>query len=747
MAKKKAAARKPATAKKSARKAAKKKSAPKKKRTSPRAEAPTAPVDERFEKDRQQYQQHSERTREDQARKASAGRQIKPAIEKAHQEINRKRREACRLDFKRFCETYAPGIFELKWSPAHLRVIERIETAVLKGGLFAVAMPRGSGKTALSTFAVVWAIAYGHRRSAVLLGATGPAADELMVTIKAILEGDGYPEFAQDFPEISVPCAELDGKAAKAVGQRYGKKRSRIRWEADTVILPQVEDSPSRVSGIRTRGLGSHMRGMYHMADGKWIRPDLFLLDDPQPDDSASSEVEVKKRLKTIEKGLRGLVGPGKRMSGIMPCTVIEPDDVADKVLSGMPGWAAERIPMMLQFDGIPPETADLWEELREIYAQEMNSEAYPRTNAYYRKHRKKLDKGLKHYWPERVEDGFVSAIQHAMCWYMTRPESFWSECQQQPLGNDDPDADLLSVDEITLKQHNAREAVVPNDADVLVSFIDVQHSLLFYVVMAFNRSSFTGYVVEYGAWPRQRTRNFHMSQARPKLADDYKGRRKARLSLENVIRLGIKDCVEYLFAKAYRNEKKQLVSMDRLAIDCSDGNLSNRLREIIEEMDNPRVFAAFGRKDELTGKEQRRDKAGDRWRARDDEKFNIRKITYQPNHWKSFAHKRLATDSGEKGSVSLFYEKSGEEYRHKTFAEHLRSEKRKTKYVRTSDGEEKIQEWHQPPGCQNHWFDGFVGCHVLAAHEGCQLWSRPIKEKGKAKLKLSEMQKRRNAA
>ena len=56
------------------------------------------------------------------------------------------RRESCRMDFRLFCETYFHDSFSLKWSDDHLKCISKIEQCVLVGGLFALAMPRGSGK-------------------------------------------------------------------------------------------------------------------------------------------------------------------------------------------------------------------------------------------------------------------------------------------------------------------------------------------------------------------------------------------------------------------------------------------------------------------------------------------------------------------------------------------------------------------------------------------------------------------------
>ena len=68
---------------------------------------------------------------------ALAGRDIGDLPEVENPEL----KEMCRNDFKLFCESYFPGNFTLAWSDDHLKVINRIETAVLRGGLFALGMP------------------------------------------------------------------------------------------------------------------------------------------------------------------------------------------------------------------------------------------------------------------------------------------------------------------------------------------------------------------------------------------------------------------------------------------------------------------------------------------------------------------------------------------------------------------------------------------------------------------------------
>jgi phage terminase large subunit GpA-like protein len=59
-----------------------------------------------------------------------------------------------------FCESYFPLTIHLDWSPDHLKVIGKIEQAVLHGGLFALAMPRGSGKSSIAETACVWHVLY-----------------------------------------------------------------------------------------------------------------------------------------------------------------------------------------------------------------------------------------------------------------------------------------------------------------------------------------------------------------------------------------------------------------------------------------------------------------------------------------------------------------------------------------------------------------------------------------------------------
>ncbi|MCX7700079.1 MAG: hypothetical protein N2039_04320, partial [Gemmataceae bacterium] len=120
-------------------------------------------------------------------------------------------------DFRFFCEAYFPRTFHLAWSPDHLKVIARIEQAVLHGGLFALAMPRGSGKTCIAECACLWAVLYGHREFVYLIGSDEGHAMDMLDAIKMELEGNDL--LLEDFPEVVYPIQCLDGIANRCAGQ------------------------------------------------------------------------------------------------------------------------------------------------------------------------------------------------------------------------------------------------------------------------------------------------------------------------------------------------------------------------------------------------------------------------------------------------------------------------------------------------------------------------------------------------
>lgn len=103
---------------------------------------------------------------------------------------NPERRAPEAASFQFFCDTYFPLTFHLVWSPDQLKVMAKIEEAMLHGGLFTLAMPRGSGKTTIAEIACLWAVVFGHWEFVALIGASEFHAEEMLDSVEMELDGN-----------------------------------------------------------------------------------------------------------------------------------------------------------------------------------------------------------------------------------------------------------------------------------------------------------------------------------------------------------------------------------------------------------------------------------------------------------------------------------------------------------------------------------------------------------------------------
>ena len=278
--------------------------------------------------------------------------------------IDSERKQKAQRDFCFFCEAYFPQTFHLAWSPDHLKVIAKIEEAVLHGGLFAMAMPRGAGKTSIAECACLWAVLYGHRQFVCLIGSDEGHALDMLDSLKTELDGNEL--LLDDFPEAVYPITQLEGIAHRANGQLYQGQRIHIGWTAREIVLPTIPDSQASGAIIKVAGITGRIRGMkFKRPDGKTVRPSLAVLDDPQTDESARSPSQCANRESILAGAVLGLAGPDKKISGIMPCTVIRPGDMADRILDRdkHPQWQGERTKMVYSF----PKNEKLWAEYAQI--------------------------------------------------------------------------------------------------------------------------------------------------------------------------------------------------------------------------------------------------------------------------------------------------------------------------------------------------------------------------------------------
>ncbi len=665
---------------------------------------------------------------------ALAGRDIGelPAV------VNPQRKAECEGNFRLFCESYFPDTYALAWSPDHLKAIEKIETAVLRGGLFALAMARGSGKSSLAETAAIWSMLYGHREFVTLIGATESAALEMLESIKTELDVNELLQ--EDFPEVTYPISQLDGIANRCAGQLYKGERTRITWTSNEIVLPTIAGSKASGIVVRVAGITGRIRGMkFKRSDGRSVRPSLVIIDDPQTSESAGSLEQTRKRVRVLAGDILGLAGPGQKISGIMPCTIIRPGDMADIILNRNthPDWNGEKTRMVYKF----PVNMKLWEEYAEIRAEALRTDGnFEKATNFYLANRRAMDAGAEVSWEARYNHDEVSALQHAMNLKFQDETAFQSEYQNDPLPDDMDDDTLLSVDEICAKVNGLSKGKVPLKCDRLTLFIDVQKALLFYVVIAWAEN-FTGSVIEYGSWPDQHRRQFSLADANPTIQTVF-----PKAGFEGGLYAALTELTEDCLGREWEREDGAMLKIERALVDANWGQSTDIVYEFCRRsayagiiMPSHGRYVGASSKPMTEYRKQPGDRLGFNWMIPNVAgKRAIRHVIYDTNYWKSFIHARLAVSVGDNGSLTLYGRLPGI---HQLLAEHLTAEYR----VKTQGRGRTVDEWKlKPSASDNHWLDCIAGCAVCASMLGCSMpeIGTAVKRKGTAWGRLSDIQR-----
>lgn len=647
------------------------------------------------------------------------------------------RRARAAKDFRYFCETYFGQTFHLKWSDDHLKVIAKIEQAVLEGGLFAMAMPRGSGKTSLCEVACLWALLYGHREFVALIGSDEEHAAGMLESIKAELENSEI--LGADFPEVCHPIRSLEGIHQRASGQLYQGKQTHIGWTAREIVLPTMPGSKASGSIIRVAGITGRIRGMKHKrVDGVSVRPSLVLIDDPQTDESARSPSQCANRERILAGAILGLAGPGRKIAGLMTLTVVRPDDLADRILDRdkHPQWQGERTKMVYSFP-----TADrLWAEYARLRAEGLKADrGGAEATKFYKAHRSEMDAGAVIAWPERFNYDELSAVQHAMNLRLQNEAAFFAEYQNEPLPEVEVADDLLSADQIASRVNGHARGLVPLGCSHLTMFVDVQGKALFYLVAAWE-DDFTGHVIDYGTEPDQKQAYFTLRDIKRTL-----GTASARAGVEGAIYAGLERLIDATVAREWRRDDGAMVRIDRCLIDANWGSSTDVVYQFCRQSPHASVLTpSHGRYVGASSlpfsdyKRKRGERVGLNWRVPVvTGKRAVRHVLFDTNFWKSFVHARLAVPMGDPGGLSLFGHKPEH---HRLLSEHLTSEYR----VRTEGRGRTVDEWKlRVEGLDNHWLDGLVGCAVAASMEGAVLFGTDQKVVARPRLKLSALKER----
>jgi hypothetical protein len=628
---------------------------------------------------------------------------------------NPERRAKALASLQVYCETYKKATFYWDWSADHLTAIDRLEECVLRGGLFAIAMTRGGGKSALARAAAEWAVLKGVRRFPVLIGATDDLAEDLLMMIKNTFERNDL--LSEDFPEVCHPVRMLEGRANKCKGQTIDGERTRMVWSDHEIALPHIPGSVCSGAVILACGITGSIRGLNRPApDGGVMRPDLVLLDDIQTRESAASPTQTEKRESTVLGDVLELAGPDTQIAAVMPCTAIYPNDLTDRFLdrNRRPEWRGERFKAVYKF----PDRKDLWDTYADIRADSMRAGGDgSQATEFYVLNRDEMDRGAVVAWPQRMKPGEVSGLQCAMNVKIDKPDTFAAEWQNEPRAPGDM-VELRQLDEkaLALKLNNLPRGTVPRECNKVTAFIDVQAEILFYAACGWT-DRFGGALVQYGTYPQQPRPLFTAGEPDVKLSQIHKGaERGAR------IYAGLSVLVPQILGQQYQQDGASgPLSVSLCMIDC--GFETDSVHEYISRSQFRALLKpSKGRgvkADQKPMSEYRKapgDLTGWNWRIDAAHAGKGRFVSFDTYSWKTALCELLLAAPGASRS---FYLPGGDLQKdHPLLTTHLLAE-----YRTPTFGQGRVVEvWKsRPDQRENHWLDCIIGASVAAGVTGLQ--------------------------
>jgi hypothetical protein len=680
------------------------------------------------------YVRHRERAASRQKQIALSGREISgeyPGIK------NRRLRRKALGNFSFFCRRYFPDVFYLRFSDDHKRVIAKIESAVVEGGQFAMAMPRGSGKSALCSAACLWAGFRGIHRYILFVGATEKDATDRLDGIRKHLETNDI--LLDDFADVCYPIRRLDGIAQRRL--LWHGQLIRMELKERLIVFPSLPDGPAAGVAIGVAGLTGRIRGRSHTRhDGQEVRPSLVFLDDPQDDESAHSPAQVAKREEIINGAVLGLAGPDKPISAVMPCTVIAHDDLAARVLSRQrnPQWRGELTKLIYEWPS-SPEAETKWSEYSEFRRNLMRTGADPREvtqacNHFVEKYHDLLHSGAVVAWPDR-HPGAISALQYAWNVRLDRGDAaFLAEYQNEPLKPLTDEQQPITPEIVLARLNRLPRGTVPAPSTVLTAFLDCSKEVLYWLVAAWQEG-FSGAIVDYGTYPDQGRAYFPHSDVRKTLQQELRtGGEEAQLFH------GLQRATNYLLQRDFPIDGGGSMRIRRLIIDAgwqTDTVFSFARQSPFAAIINASIgrFVGVTRGWLSPANPAKGETAGEASKFSPAVRHRgLRYLQFDSNHWKSHAAARLLCPLGSPGALVLCGVAENE---HRMLADHLSAEVR----IQATAGSVTKDEWQQQPNRDNHWWDCLVGATLAASWERISL-AETARAPRKERVPLSKMGK-----
>lgn len=643
------------------------------------------------------------------AKKRAAVRDLTIAIP---QDLDRRKR--CLQDPVEFLTTYFATTFYQPFTPDRRAMITSICDAARYGGDFAIAGPRGEGKTRLAIYGALYLMFAGLSNFPVVIGKSQTKAQNELKTIKERLQQNDM--LIADFPEIGLPFKAVGGWSSRARMQTVAGKETNIEIASDHIIFPTITremlphhwpidcDPVSNGQTISSLGIDGPIRGTNY----RDMRPTLAILDDIESKESAVSEAIIESNEQIIEKDIGGLGGSGRRVSRVMLCTTQNRKCIAYKYTDTQqkPSWNGQRFRKMIK----PPARDDLWEEYISMRINKSSDDPDARAAfRFYRDQQSMMDAECeignpysfddrKHADGEPLE---LSAIQA----YYNRVADFGAEAVATEDDNDPPEEAGPETSGITAAVVGSRisgfdKHICPANTLAITAAIDIGKYICHWVVIAWTNNA-TGCVIDYG---RAEVANTDVD------SDDQ--------AIEKAIYRTLLQFRDWIINVEFEDASGAKRKIDR--VFCDSGDYTQSVYEFIRQIGHG-IFAptkGLGKyKQPQTQNESIR--VGRHLHAHYMPSDRVWLHLLDADYWKRFVHERFLTPTFDDenmlraGSLSLYQPHGSKD--HLTFSQHIVAEEWVTDFKK-GKGERCYWMVHNR---NNHYLDATAMAAAAASLHG----------------------------
>lgn len=623
--------------------------------------------------------------------------------------VDLQRRRALLADPVAFLKYYFPDRFWSPFAEYQKEMIQLIVDVAEFGGDQAIAAPRGDGKTEITKAMIVYLICRGLVRFPLVIAASGTFASRIFDDIRRHF--DSNEKLIEDFPELCVPCAALEGTPQRAAKQTHNGKPTEIQWSSNQVVFAKIDGLPPTIKGepwheggvsiyssvcMAWAGMDSAIRGINIRGN----RPDFVLVDDPETRESAFHENQVETRDVILNRDVAGLADGRKRLSRVVLCTIQNNRCLAEKLTNQAkaPSWNGRRYSGVVKW----PERADLWQQYIDQRQEDQRSGDGCGLNAtaFYLANREDMERGSEVLNPERysratTRDGRAiehSALQSIYNLIGDNGLSYvLTEIQNDPPAEEQAETLGLTAHKVASRVSGLEQHELPKVEDVRITCgIDIGKYYSHWTKIAWFGNA-TGVVIDYGVMETPGMQSATDSQA-----------------------------VEIALLSSLLNWRGDILAKNPPEFCLVDsGDYQSAIYEFIRRSGGTPFAASKGWDSGRwhAGTESPSRRVFERVFASHQPSERMWLYNVDTEYWKGWTHERFVTATFNEahqfndGSLSLYV--SDDKKKHVSFSHHIVAEMREEQFI---PGKGLVRKWREVSK-NNHWLDATA---LACAAAGC---------------------------